>query len=173
MSSANVVRRQVARVLLFDPGDRLLLYFARDRVDPTNSAFWYLPGGGMDQRETPHEAVRRELVEEAGVESADLGPIVVHLRGVRFRFEGQVFVQDEWHVMGRLPEGRLGRGRNGDSESLAVAAHRWWSPTELRSSRELIYPTPLPSIVERLMREGPPPTPWEIDELTSRADTWP
>jgi 8-oxo-dGTP pyrophosphatase MutT (NUDIX family) len=161
MTARRVVSRQVARVLLFDSNDRLLLLWVRDRSDPTGQAYWYLPGGGVHAGESPLEAARRELVEEAGLDIADLGPVVLHRTGVRFRFEGQEFEQDEWHVIGRWPDGQIGSGRPDDVEAAAVAAHRWWSLDELCRSTESIYPRDLASIVERLLREGPPSVPWE------------
>lgn len=162
MSGRPVISRRVARVLLFDASDRLLLFWVQDRVDPLGEAYWYLPGGGMQPGESPLEAARRELREEAGIEIADLGPVVLHRNGVRFHFEGQDYEQDEWLPIGRWPEGRIGSGHPDDVEAAAVAAHRWWSIDDLRRTRESIYPRDLPSIVERLLREGAPSVPWEM-----------
>lgn len=56
------------RVMAFDPEGRLLLV----RHGYGRRELWMLPGGGIGRRETPDEAARRELMEEARCGSAAL-----------------------------------------------------------------------------------------------------
>lgn len=163
MDPRAVVRRQVARVLLFDDQDRLLLFHVRDPADPARAAWWYLPGGGMDPGESPEQAARRELSEETGVENAEIGPVVLERRGVRFRFGGRDYEQDEWHLFGRLPDGGVITGGGDDLEADAVAAHRWWTLDDLATTSEVVYPPGLAAIVRRVLLEGPPAVPWELE----------
>ena len=163
MDSHTVIRRRVARVLLFDDQDRLLLFYVRDPADPTSDPWWYLPGGGMDPGESPEQAARRELFEETGIENAVIGPVVSEGRGVRFRFGGRDYEQDEWHVLGRLPQSGAIIGGGDDLEAVAVAAHRWWTLADLETSSEVVHPLGLAETVGRLLREGPPEVPWKVD----------
>jgi 8-oxo-dGTP pyrophosphatase MutT (NUDIX family) len=163
MDSQAVIRRRVARVLLFDDQDRLLLFHVRDPADPTGDPWWYLPGGGMDPGESAAQAARRELFEETGIENAEIGPVVLERRRVRFRFDGRHYEQDEWHVYGRLPIGGAIRGGGEDLEAEAVDAHRWWTLADLETSSEVVYPAGLAAAVRRLLREGPPEVPWLMD----------
>jgi 8-oxo-dGTP pyrophosphatase MutT (NUDIX family) len=163
MDSRAVIRRQVARVLLFDGRDRILLFHVRDPADSNRAAWWYLPGGGMDAGESPEEAARRELFEETGIENAEIGPVVLTRQGVSFRFGGRDFEQDEWHVFARLPDGGVITAGGEDLEADAVAAHRWWTVRDLATTSEVVYPSGLAAIAQRVLLEGPPPVPWELD----------
>jgi 8-oxo-dGTP pyrophosphatase MutT (NUDIX family) len=69
MKQQPVIHRQVARVLLFDQQDRLLLLFD---PDPDRGGYWYPPGGRIEDGESPEEAARRELAEEVGLDVAEV-----------------------------------------------------------------------------------------------------
>src|ERR1035437_6561938 len=127
MKTAPVIKRPVARVLLGDEDGRLLLLFD---PDPIRGAYWYPPGGGIEPGESPEQAARRGLVEEVGLDVTDLGPVVSPV---------------------------VGPGRAGDSVTKAVAAHRWWSLSDLRDSSERFYLEGLVAIVERLQPSMPRP----------------
>ena len=156
MKQRPVIRRRVARVLLFDQADRLLLLFD---PDPIRGAYWYPPGGRIEDGETPEAAARRELSEEVGLEVTDLGPVVLHRRA-RFTYGDRRFDQDEWHLLGRIAATEIGPSRPDDNEAAAVAAHRWWSLPDLRDSEERFFPEGLVDIVQRLRDDGAPTTPW-------------
>ena len=170
-----VIRRAVARVLLFDRFDRVLMFHAADPSEPTRAPWWYLPGGGIDPGESPEQAARRELFEETGIEAAELGPVVLERGAVRFRFAGRDFEQDEWHVFGRLIGHAPVVGGATDPEAAAVAAHRWWAHGDLSTTPDLVYPPGLAGLVGRLLREGPPPTPWRSrgSEVSTTQDVTP
>jgi 8-oxo-dGTP pyrophosphatase MutT (NUDIX family) len=165
MSSGNkIAGRRVARAILLDPSGRVLLFFLDPGRDPAGRGYWYLPGGGIEAGETPEDAVRRELVEEVGLEDLEVTAPVVHLTGVRFEFGGRQVEQDEWHLVARAPTNAIGTGRAGDGETTSAAAHRWWSLREISSTEAVIYPRQLEKVMRNLMKNGQPADPWHFDD---------
>ena len=65
--------RKVARVVLLDPRDRILLLHGHEPDDPADD-WWFTPGGGVEGDETREEAALRELAEETGITEVELGP---------------------------------------------------------------------------------------------------
>ena len=107
------------RALLVDPSGRIAL------VRHHYVAGWYLPGGGVDKRESAVEAIRREIAEEVGIaEVAITGVLgVYHNRaeakddhvivftahvadpGLLVAADPREIAEAAWFAIERLPEG--------------------------------------------------------------------
>ena len=148
MSQPVEISRPVARVLVLDPSDHLLLLF--DDRDEERGGFWYPPGGRIEKGETPEQAARRELLEEIGLDT-QLGPLVHRCRA-RFVYRGRRYDQDEWHFLVRTERTDTLVSRQSDNETAAVAAHRWWSLADLAATQEPIYPEGLAEVLRGIAR---------------------
>ncbi|MPZ75155.1 MAG: NUDIX domain-containing protein [Deltaproteobacteria bacterium] len=60
--------KQIAQVLLFDRGGRLLIYLRDDNPDIPFPNHWDFFGGHLEEGESPEQALVREVKEEIGVE---------------------------------------------------------------------------------------------------------
>lgn len=173
MSTAPRLRPAV-RVVLLDPDDRALL--VRWRFGDRD--VWGTPGGGVDVDESHADAVRRELLEETGLDLAAglCGPCVGHRthvfpmeNGYGERFDGQ----EEWYYLARV-EAFEPRGRLTDEELRAESLHelRWCGVEEIRglaaggdaAGRAVVTaPRALADLVHLLATDGHPSEPLELD----------
>ncbi|CAL9437512.1 hypothetical protein SUDANB105_02161 [Streptomyces sp. enrichment culture] len=156
--------RKVARVVLLDPQDRILLLHGHEPDDPADD-WWFTPGGGLEGEETREEAALRELAEETGITEVELGPVLWR-RMCSFPFAGRRWNQDEWYYLARtahtsevVPEAV----RLTELERRSVVGARWWTCQELTRAHETVYPTRLAELLRRLLDEGPPAGPEILD----------
>jgi 8-oxo-dGTP pyrophosphatase MutT (NUDIX family) len=150
--------RDAVRALVVDELHRVLLV----RFEFPGGTRWALPGGGVEPGESDHDALRRELSEELGLESPDIGPHVWHrlhvIPFVNGRYDGQ---RDRIYLVrtaGFEPAPRL------SWEALrAEYLHeiRWWHQHELHEGLPFV-PGSLASSLAALLRDGPPNAPVDV-----------
>ncbi|WP_217141739.1 NUDIX hydrolase [Streptomyces sp. AC627_RSS907] len=153
--------RKVARVVLLDPGDRILLLHGHEPDDPADD-WWFTPGGGVEGDETREEAARRELAEETGITDVELGPVLWRRR-CSFPFAGRRWDQDEWYYLARTTQTTTEAAGLTELERRSVVGARWWTCEELSRARETVYPTRLAGLLRTLLDEGPPAGPVTLD----------
>jgi ADP-ribose pyrophosphatase YjhB (NUDIX family) len=142
------------RAIVLDPDDRILL--VRWVNEDHDVDVWLTPGGGLDEGEDPGDALRRELREEAGLESFDAGP-VVWTRRHAFPWYGRTMEQRETFVVVRVPAFEAQ-----STPELAVEGVediRWWTLDEIEASNETFAPRRLAALLRDLLDSGPPPEP--------------
>jgi 8-oxo-dGTP pyrophosphatase MutT (NUDIX family) len=146
--------RRAARVVLVDRADRTLLLRGGDPARP-GLRWWFTPGGGLDDGETPAEGAARELFEETGlrVEPAELGEPVWH-QVTQFSYDNRQYRQDQEFFLFRVPEWQVDTAGFDAEEQRTIDDHRWWSVAELETTAETIYPEELAGLLRRLTRVG-------------------
>ncbi|WP_423247097.1 NUDIX hydrolase [Streptomyces pratisoli] len=149
--------RRVARVVLLDPRDRILLLHGFEPDDPADD-WWFTPGGGVEGAETRAEAALREVAEETGITDVELGPVIWQ-RECSFPFDGRRWDQDEWYYLARTRQTATSLTGLTWLERRSVAGLRWWTSAEVSAARETVYPTRLAELLRTLLVEGPPSAP--------------
>jgi 8-oxo-dGTP pyrophosphatase MutT (NUDIX family) len=144
VSEPERVVRRAARVVLVDERERVLLVHGRDPGRPDLPSWWILPGGGLDEGESPEAAARREVLEETGLRLGELGAVVLS-RAVTFEFDGLLVEQDEVLFLARIDSKDAVLDTSGWNaiEQRALTELRWWTTAELDTTTETVYPEQL------------------------------
>jgi 8-oxo-dGTP pyrophosphatase MutT (NUDIX family) len=156
-----VIDRVGARVLVVDAAERVLLLHGRDPADPAAGAWWFTPGGGLDDGEDARAAAARELAEETGLAGVELGP-PVWVRTVEFGFLGLRYRQQETFFLVRVPSHEVDTAGWTQVERDSVDEFRWWSLPELARTTDVVHPSRIGAELRRLLDEGPPPQPLDV-----------
>ena len=117
---------------------------APDRVPaaPELGSWWITPGGGIEAGETPEAAAVREVWEETGLELHGVaGPLWE--RTETFPFDGVLVTQHELYFTARVTHFEPSGAALTDLEQRATIGMRWWTPAEVRSTAERVFPEEL------------------------------
>ncbi|WP_267423019.1 NUDIX domain-containing protein [Methylobacterium sp. GC_Met_2] len=147
--------RHVARAIVLDPQDRILLIAYASvhakGADGSPLRFWFMPGGGLEPGEDHVTACRRELGEEIGRTDAAIGPQVAACDGPFHLFRQPRDARERYFLV-RLPDDRVDTSRLAETEDNPVLGTRWWPIAELRASGERVEPAGLADLAADLAR---------------------
>lgn len=155
--------RPSVRAVILDDQDRVLL--CQFDLPTQGVVVWAPPGGGIEEAESPLEALMRELDEEIGLALVDEPPHVWHQRAVAAGLaDGYDGVINDYYLIKTntfTPDGSLGpeilRAEN-------ITEFRWWSLGELQTYRgdAIFGPRDLAALLEQLLSAGVPQEPLAI-----------
>jgi 8-oxo-dGTP diphosphatase len=159
--------RPSARAIILDENDRILLCRFEFARDGRQVVVWATPGGGVEPGESLLAALRRELMEEVGLQiDHQAPPHVWHQEIVRAgHAAGYDGVINDYFLV-RVPA-FTPRGSLSDEELAAenVTGLRWWPLADVANYQgsDLFGPRSLAALLEALLRDGPPPEPVQLD----------
>src|SRR5215472_1841778 len=130
--------RHAGRVIVLDPGDRVLLMRYDD--DAPNGPHWATPGGGLNDGEDYAAGAARELAEETGWSDVELLGEVLR-RSLTMEYGGRLTRQHERLYLARVSQACRGLGDVARMHAAdGIAAWHWWTLAELESTAEVIWP---------------------------------
>jgi 8-oxo-dGTP pyrophosphatase MutT (NUDIX family) len=151
--------RRAARAVVLDDDARILLV----RFDFGDRVVWATPGGGIDEGESDEDALRRELVEEAGLDDFELGPLVWtrthHVPLAGGRWDGQT---ERYYLVRTPPFVPAPRLTWDELRAEGMTDIRWWTREEMAATDALFAPRRLPLLVRALVLDGAPAEPLDV-----------
>jgi 8-oxo-dGTP pyrophosphatase MutT (NUDIX family) len=155
------IERRAARVLLV-ADDAVLLIQGHDPAKPGAERWWHVPGGGIDEHETPPAAAAREVFEETGlrVAEADVGPVIA-TRVAEFEFDREHYRQEECFFAVSVERFDLAADGWEEHEHRSLLDHRWWTAAELAATDDRVYPAELATLLEAVLA-GPVDPPLQL-----------
>ena len=149
--------REAVRALVVDAEERVLLM--RFENPANGDVWWATPGGGGEDDESDESALRRELLEEAGLDDPEIGPVVWWREHV-LPWDRRLWRQRERFHLVRVEEHEAVPTIDLSGEH--VYGSRWWTLDELEVTDAWLAPGALATHLRALLRDGPPSVPFDV-----------
>jgi 8-oxo-dGTP pyrophosphatase MutT (NUDIX family) len=159
--------RITVRVLLLDPGGRILLMKGR-MPGNTGPGAWFTVGGGAEPGETVEACALREIAEETGFTEVELGPIVWRREAVGTVITGETMLFKESYMVARCLAADPVRDGWEDYEHELVDDMRWWTLEDLSLCEDVIYPPRFLELLPDIILGRYPDEPLEITVVEIR-----
>ncbi len=137
--------RPTARVLLFDPDNRLLLMQGRLPGASAPPA-WFTIGGGVEPGEALRAAAAREILEETGFTDAILGPQVWYGEVMLADIHGAPLLFKDHYFVARCSGGEPSRAGWQDLERTFIDDLRWWDLADFAACADPVFPAGLAAL---------------------------
>ncbi|MFI1924527.1 MULTISPECIES: bifunctional GNAT family N-acetyltransferase/NUDIX hydrolase [unclassified Streptomyces] len=137
--------RRAGRVAVVDPQGAVLL-FRYHNADA--GRHWALPGGGLEEGESPREGALRELREETGWADLEPGPLLCTWEH-DFTRMGILVTQHEHIYVSPGPRREPGGpGLAASHATDGILGWRWWTREELAREAEPVWPPGLAPLLD-------------------------
>jgi ADP-ribose pyrophosphatase YjhB (NUDIX family) len=152
------IRLQSRAVIINDHGEVLHLRHddkePADPNEPERLSYWVVPGGKIEEGESPEQCAKREAQEETGVTSLIFErQLFVYEKPLLYR-EGMRMMQAHYMLFRCI--GRPEVWLNDDFEN--IGAVRWWSLEEIAVSDDYFLPEKLFAELPKLIRTASLPS---------------
>ncbi|MGW0574613.1 GNAT family N-acetyltransferase [Streptomyces sp. NPDC002920] len=137
--------RRAARVAVLDPDGAVFLFRYHNVEDGFH---WALPGGGLEEGETPQEGALRELREETGWADLALGPLLCTWEHYFTRADVRVHQHDRIYVARGPRREPFGAHIPASHAADGILDGRWWTRDELRTPAESVWPPELARLLD-------------------------
>jgi 8-oxo-dGTP diphosphatase len=131
-------------LLVLDAAGRVLLFrFVHLSGPLAGREYWATPGGAVKEGETFEQAAIRELKEETGIETTDVGRQLARRQFELQLPDGERVRVDERYFAVRTKETAISSAGWTDLERELMCCHHWWSLIELSQTSETVFPEDL------------------------------